>query len=78
MLVGERDDEAVELIGLELLAKCLQAVCIAGHRRYLSPRDSRNKLWHWVRFSGIPYLPLRPVVARRAMIRPNVLGESTI
>jgi hypothetical protein len=31
MLVGEGDDEAVELFGFELLAECLQAVGISGH-----------------------------------------------
>jgi hypothetical protein len=31
MLVGQRNDEPVELFGLELLAKGLQAVCITGH-----------------------------------------------
>ena len=33
MLVGERDDEPVELLGLELLAEGLEAVCIGGHGR---------------------------------------------
>ena len=32
MLVGERDDEPVELLGLQLLAKGFQAVGIGGHR----------------------------------------------
>ncbi len=44
MFVGERDDEAVELVGLELLAKGLQAVCIGGHAGYLILHGSRNKL----------------------------------
>ena len=32
MLVGQRYDEAVELVGLELLAKSLQAICVCGHK----------------------------------------------
>ena len=43
MLVGERDDEAVEPVGLELLAKRLQAVCITGHARFLILRGNLNK-----------------------------------
>jgi len=31
MLVGQRHDEAVELLNLQLLAKSGEAVCIAGH-----------------------------------------------
>jgi hypothetical protein len=31
MLVGQRDDEAIELLSLELLAKGLQAVSVTGH-----------------------------------------------
>src|SRR6185369_15088481 len=34
MFVGERNDEAVELLGFQLLAKCGEAVCITGHGRY--------------------------------------------
>jgi hypothetical protein len=43
MLVGQRDDEAVKAVGLELLAKSGEAVCIAGHRCYLGPRECGNK-----------------------------------
>jgi hypothetical protein len=31
MLVGQRHDEAVELVGFQLLAKGGEAVCIGGH-----------------------------------------------
>jgi hypothetical protein len=31
MLVGQRDDETVEAVGFQLLAKSSEAVCVAGH-----------------------------------------------
>jgi hypothetical protein len=43
MLVGERDDEAVELVGFQLLAKRPQAVCISRHGCFLSLPASLNK-----------------------------------
>src|SRR3546814_17175197 len=44
MLVGERDDEAAELLGLQLFAERREPVCIAGHGRYLSLPGCGNKL----------------------------------
>jgi hypothetical protein len=37
MLVGERDDEAVELVGFELLAKGGKAIGVTGHGLTPSP-----------------------------------------
>jgi hypothetical protein len=44
MLVGERDHEAVESIGLQLFAERRETICIAGHGFPLRSALAANKL----------------------------------
>jgi hypothetical protein len=46
MLVGERHDEAVEAIGLQLFAQCLQAVFVARHIGLSLPAPRSRAVLH--------------------------------